>query len=136
MGYVTDFINEVDSNIPKLKKLPLLYVTLQATPIRWWGSHYNNLREWWEVKTILVVRFGYSEDRPPNVTKYQGNIDPKKHLQDSKARWVREGITENLWVLLSPQETLLGCISEMLGNITNSKKCWRWMNGRNDACSS
>jgi len=25
-------------------------------------------------------------------------------------------------VLLSPQETLLGCISEMLGNITNSTK--------------
>jgi len=40
--------------------------------------------------------------------------------------------------VLSPQETLLGCISEMLGNITNSTKMlekW-WMNGRDDAYSS
>jgi len=38
--------------------------------------------------------------------------------------------------MLSPQETLLGYISEMFGNITNSSKCWRWMNGRYDVYSS
>ena len=30
--------------------------------------------------------------------------------------------TLDTWSLLSPQETLLVCISEMLGNITNSTK--------------
>ena len=36
MGFVIDFIDEVDLKIAAAHKLPLLDVTLQAMSTRWW----------------------------------------------------------------------------------------------------
>lgn len=90
MDFVTDFIKKVNATISEIQKVQLMNVSLQATPERWWVSHHNLLREWQEVKTTLVAIFRYSEDYPPNFVKYQGVIDCQQHLQDCKARWIRE----------------------------------------------
>ena len=98
MGSLPYFLNEVDATISKLHKVPLLDVALQATLTRWRGSHWNHIREWWEIKTTMRVRFGYSKDYQQNFIKYWGSSNTRKHLQYCKAKWIREGLPKNLWM--------------------------------------
>lgn len=36
----------IDSKIEDTQIIPLLDVSLQAAPLRWWGTHYNRLQNW------------------------------------------------------------------------------------------
>lgn len=96
MRFVVDFIDEVDLNIAKAQKIPLLNVTFQVTPTRCWGAHRDHLQGLDTIKSVLICRFGYSQDNSTNFPKYEGYNDPHQHIQNRKYKWTRERLFKNL----------------------------------------
>jgi hypothetical protein len=39
------------------QRLPALYISLKSTPTRWWGTHKENINNWFQCKRLLRIRF-------------------------------------------------------------------------------
>ena len=71
--------------------------TLQSTSVIWWSNHCNSLTRWDEVAAALKARFK-EEEEPRSKDRYQGESNPKSHLEKCEAQWRTDGYPEELWV--------------------------------------
>jgi hypothetical protein len=42
--------------------LPVLDISLKATPTRWWGTHKENINNWYQCKMLLHIRFNVKQE--------------------------------------------------------------------------
>lgn len=54
IGYIVNFIKEVDSNIVETKNTPFMDLSLQATSPRWWVTHHNQFQGWESIKIAML----------------------------------------------------------------------------------
>lgn len=76
--------------------VPIINFTLHATPLIWWGFHYNYLQEWEKIKIAMEVRFRQLGEYAQDFVKYRGDTNPRQHLQNCE-RWNWEGVPKELW---------------------------------------
>jgi hypothetical protein len=63
-----------------------LDIALRATPTIWWGAHKETIKEWYQCKRILCIRFDI-EQRRSTTQKYNEQGAPTKHLEKCIALW-------------------------------------------------
>jgi hypothetical protein len=57
-----------------------LKITLKATPKMWWGTHKETIRDWYQCKRLLRIKFG-TEQRTNQQQKYDGQGELAEHLE-------------------------------------------------------
>ena len=67
--------------------LPILYISLKATPTHWWGTHKENINNWFKCKRLLRIRFG-AEKELKYQEKYDGIGQPKEHVDRCMVQWI------------------------------------------------
>jgi hypothetical protein len=63
----------------KNQRLPVFYISLKATPSHWWGTHKENINNWFQYKRILRIRFGEEKEKRA-LEKYDGFGQPGEHV--------------------------------------------------------
>jgi hypothetical protein len=62
------------------QRLLALDITLKATPARWWGAHKETIKDWYQCKLLLRIRFGV-EQGSNQLHEYDGHGAPAEHLE-------------------------------------------------------
>jgi hypothetical protein len=93
------------------QRLPVLDYALKYTPAHWWGTHKENINNWFQCKRLLRIRFDAQQEH-----KYQEKCDgigqPKEHIDRCMIQWILvppeewphhfihtlEGIPKNLYI--------------------------------------
>lgn len=88
------FIEDFEKIVLEPQRILALYITLKATPARWWGVHKKTLETWSQCKELLQVRF--SEELEFSERSYTGFCCPKQHVTDCVERW--KNIPKEQWV--------------------------------------
>jgi hypothetical protein len=52
-------------------RLLSLDITLKETPTRWWGAHKEIVKDWYQCKQLLRIRFG-AEQGSNEMQRYDG----------------------------------------------------------------
>jgi hypothetical protein len=68
------------------QRLLALDIALKATPARWWGTHKETIKDWYQCEWLLCIRFGTEQKRNQN-HKYDGQGAPAEHLEKYIAMW-------------------------------------------------
>jgi hypothetical protein len=55
----------------KIRGSYLLDITLKETPARWWGAHKETVKDWYQCKRLLRIRFG-TEQGSNQLQRYDG----------------------------------------------------------------
>jgi hypothetical protein len=79
---LTRYEDEVLEN----KRLLVLDITLNATSARWWATHKETVKDWYQCKRLLHIRFG-GEQGSNQSQKYDGQGAPTKHLEKCRTLW-------------------------------------------------
>jgi hypothetical protein len=66
-----EFLMKFELEVVENQRLPVLYIALKATHARWWGTHKENINNWYQCKRLLRIRFG-TEQEERYVEKYDG----------------------------------------------------------------
>jgi hypothetical protein len=76
LNEVSSFVNEFELQIPKQTRLLALDVALISTPIRWWATHKEGIKDLQHCKRIMHIRFGIEK----LMHKYTRMSDLKDHI--------------------------------------------------------
>jgi hypothetical protein len=68
------------------QRLLTLDIALKDTPARWWGAHKDTIKDWYQCKWLLRIRFG-AEHKRNQQQKYDGQGAPTEHLEKCRALW-------------------------------------------------
>ena len=71
--------------MPQCHRLLALDQALKTTPTRWWGTHKKNIGNWKKCRRLMWVIFVQVETEL--VDKYDGQNDPRDHLQLCMEAW-------------------------------------------------
>lgn len=82
---VNNFFRYYERWVPECQRLLALDQSLRVTPTRWWGTYKKNIRDWKKCRRFMWVRFGQLETEL--IDKYDGQNDPKDHIQLFIATW-------------------------------------------------
>jgi hypothetical protein len=80
--FLTKFILEVLEN----QRLPVLDISLKATPTHWLGTHKENIHDSHQCKRLLCIRFGIEKENK-YMEKYDGIRQPREHIDISIIQW-------------------------------------------------
>ena len=93
---IQGFLQEYEAQVPHLKQLKTLDVTLRATPARWWVAHKRNIATWETFHKLLVARFG--DDAGGMNYSYDGQTNSRSHMEACVEAWQHINVDE--WVHL------------------------------------
>jgi hypothetical protein len=65
------FLAQYEDEVLENHRLLALDIALKATPARWWGTHKQTIKDWYQCKWLLCIRFGI-EQRRNQQQKYDG----------------------------------------------------------------
>jgi hypothetical protein len=51
------FLSNFEESVPMQQRLLEIDEALKAPPARWWGTHKNNIKEWVQCHTLMIVQF-------------------------------------------------------------------------------
>jgi hypothetical protein len=68
------------------QRLLALDIALKETPARWWGAHKETVKDWYQCKRLLCIRFG-AEQGSNQLQKYDGQGAPTEHLEKCRMLW-------------------------------------------------
>jgi hypothetical protein len=57
-----EFFMKFELEVEENQRLPILYISLKATPARWWGTHKDKINNWFQCKRLLHIRFGANQE--------------------------------------------------------------------------
>jgi hypothetical protein len=80
------FLTRYEDEVLENQRLLALDVALKATPARWWGAHKKTIKDWYQCKWLLCIRFG-AEQRSNQQQKYNGKGAPAEHLDKCRELW-------------------------------------------------
>jgi hypothetical protein len=52
------FLTRYEDEVLENQRLLALDIALKATPARWWGAHKETIKDWYQCKRLLRIRFG------------------------------------------------------------------------------
>jgi hypothetical protein len=58
-----EFLTRYEDEVSDSQRLLSLYITLKDTPGRWWGAHKEKIKDWYQCKRLLCIRFGTKQRR-------------------------------------------------------------------------
>jgi hypothetical protein len=47
-----EFLKKFELEIIEIQRLPVLDISLKETPARWWGTHKENIHDWYQCKRL------------------------------------------------------------------------------------
>jgi hypothetical protein len=65
------FLTQYKDELLENQRLLALDIALKATPARWWGTHKETIKDWYQYKQLMRIRFG-TEHRRNQKHKYDG----------------------------------------------------------------
>jgi hypothetical protein len=65
------------------QRILALDTTLKETPVRWWGAHKVTIKDWYQCKKLLCIRFG-TEQESNQLQRCDGHGTPIEHLEELK----------------------------------------------------
>ena len=96
LSNIKEFLKEYEAQVPSSQRLQALDVALRTTLARWWVAHKRNIATWETCHRLLINRFG--EDVEAMNYRYDGQIDPRVHIQSCVKAWKHCSVDE--WVHL------------------------------------
>jgi hypothetical protein len=69
------FLTHYEDEVLENQRLLALDIALKATPARWWGTHKETIKDWYQCKKLLRIRFG-AEHKRNQQHKYDGEGAP------------------------------------------------------------
>jgi hypothetical protein len=80
LNYLEEFFMNFELEVVENQILPVLDISLKATPSRWWGTHKEKINNWYQCKILLCIRFNAEQEN-----RYEENCDgigqPKEHVE-------------------------------------------------------
>jgi hypothetical protein len=61
MNPLEKFLSEFDTIVPTQQRLLEMDEAMKATPMRWWGTHKNNITYWTQCQTLMSTQFSAQE---------------------------------------------------------------------------
>ena len=99
----------MEENIAEDQRISVLDLALQDTPTRWWTNHKALVENWEDVKQDIRYRFQGKEQVESNmwmdfqfVQLFNGQDDPKAHVEQCVRKWQVVEIPSRLWVQVFP----------------------------------
>jgi hypothetical protein len=80
------FLTRYEDEVLENQRLLALDITLKETPARWWGVHKETVKDWYQCKRLLCIRFG-AEQGSNQLQRYDGQGTPEKHLEKCRTLW-------------------------------------------------
>jgi hypothetical protein len=74
------FLIHYEDEVLENHRLSTLDIALKATSTRWWGTHKETIKDWYQSKQLLHIRFG-TKQRSNQQQKYDGQGAPAEHLE-------------------------------------------------------
>jgi hypothetical protein len=69
------------------KILPVLDISLKDTPTQWWGTHKENINNWYQCKRLMRNRFGTKQENR-YMEKYDGIWKSREHVDKCIIKWI------------------------------------------------
>jgi hypothetical protein len=57
------FLTQYEDEVLENQRLLALDIALKATPARWWGTHKETIKDWYQCKRLLRIRFGTEQKK-------------------------------------------------------------------------
>jgi len=90
-----EFLTIYEDEVLDSQRLLALNIALKDTPARWWGAHKETIKNWYQCKRLLRIRFG-AEKRSNQQKNYDGQGAPTKHLEKCRELWKMTSLEEFL----------------------------------------
>lgn len=104
-----NFLLSMEEKVVEYQRISVLDVAFQDTPARWWANHKTLLRDWDDVKQAIKYRFQNKEQlelesqTDPQVAQlFNGEYDPKAHIEQCVTQWQAVEIPSHFWVQVFP----------------------------------
>jgi len=68
--WLEEFVRKFELEVLETQRLPILDISLKATPTHWWGTHKKKIWNWYQCKILLHIKFGIEQ-----VKKYMHKYD-------------------------------------------------------------
>jgi hypothetical protein len=79
-------LGKYEDEVLENHRLLALDISLIATPTRWWGAHKETIKDWYQCKKLMCIRFREEQKRNKQ-HKYDGEGPPAKHLEKCRSLW-------------------------------------------------
>jgi hypothetical protein len=66
-----EFLTRYEDEVLENQRILSLYISLKETPARWWGAHKEVVRDWYQCKRLLCIKFDVEEGRN-KMQRYDG----------------------------------------------------------------
>ena len=53
-----ELLTKFELEVLESQRLLVLDISLKTTPAHWWGTHKENIHDWYQCKRLLRIRFG------------------------------------------------------------------------------
>jgi hypothetical protein len=63
LNVLEEFLTIYEDEFLQNQRLLSLEIELKETPARWWGAHKETIKEWYQCKRLLRIRFGAEHGR-------------------------------------------------------------------------
>jgi hypothetical protein len=94
LNHLETFLSEFEEIVLVKQWLLALDESLKEMPVRWWGTHKNNIMEWVQYLTLMIVHF-LNQIEGCKVG-YTGQSRPKDHVKNCEEAW--SNIPQEQWV--------------------------------------
>jgi hypothetical protein len=94
LNHLETFLVEFEKIVPVQQRMFPLDEALKAKPARWWGTHNNNIVDWVQCRTLLIVCFSYQVEGCE--VRYTSQSCPKDHMRSCEEAW--SNIHKERWV--------------------------------------
>jgi hypothetical protein len=75
-----EFLTRYEDGVLPNQRLLDLDIALKETPARWWGAHKETIRDWYQCKRLLRIRFD-AEQKRRMIQRYDGHGSSLEHLE-------------------------------------------------------
>jgi hypothetical protein len=72
VNYLEAFLTKYEDEVLENKRILSLGIALKETPVRWWGAHKETIKDWYQCKRLLRIKFG-AEQGNNQLQKYDGH---------------------------------------------------------------
>jgi hypothetical protein len=81
-----EFLIRYEDEVLPNQGLLALDIELKETPGRWWGVHKEIVKDWYECKQLLRIRFG-ADQKSKMMQRYDGQGSHLEHLEKCRTLW-------------------------------------------------
>jgi hypothetical protein len=81
-----ELLTRYEDEVLENQRILVLDISLKETPTRWSGAHKETIKDWYQCKLLLRIRFN-TEQGSNKMQRYDGHGTPKEHLERRRTLW-------------------------------------------------